>query len=132
MSSMSAAVHPADPRELPSTEPHRDVIRSGLDAAGLTVALREMRDAGLTTVEHALPLQVVENLREAYDALLESGPEGTVQNTSGQHHVAMQLPIRPPFSDPLVVTHPALRQVAGALLGDDFTCCFYNSNTALP
>jgi ectoine hydroxylase-related dioxygenase (phytanoyl-CoA dioxygenase family) len=44
----------------------------------------------------------------------------------------MQLPIEPPFSDPLVVTHPALCQVANALLGEGFTCCLYNSNTALP
>jgi hypothetical protein len=104
----------------------------GLDPAALAIALREMRDAGLTTIENALPQQVIEDLRTAYDSMLESSPEGRVQNTSGQQHLQMQLPLQPPFSDPLVVTHPALRQVATALLGDGFTCCYYNSNTALP
>jgi ectoine hydroxylase-related dioxygenase (phytanoyl-CoA dioxygenase family) len=104
----------------------------GLDPGSLATALREMRDAGLTTIENALPLQVIENLRSAYDSLLESSPEGRVQNTSGQKHLQMQMPLQPPFSDPLVVTHPALRQVAGILLGEGFTGCHYNSNTALP
>ena len=109
-----------------------DIARAGLDPAALAVALRELRDAGLTTIENALPLSLIEDLRSAYDALLASRPEGRVQNTSGQHHVQMQLPIQPPFSDSLVVTHPAVLQVAGALLGESFTCSYYNSNTALP
>jgi hypothetical protein len=126
MASTTSTVHPPEAAEA------ADMAGSGLGPAALAVAVREMRDAGLTTVENALPLQVVEDLRQAYDALLDSGPEGRVQNTSGQQHVQMQLPIQPPFSDPLVITHPALRQVASALLGEGFICTYYNSNTALP
>jgi hypothetical protein len=115
-----------------AAEAATDIIGDRLAPAALAIALREMRDAGLTTIENALPQQMIEDLRSAFDALLESSPEGRVQNTSGEQHLAMQLPLQPPFSDPLVVTHPAVRQVATVLLGESFTCCFYNSNTALP
>ena len=132
MTSMTPTARPPDAAEPAPTTTDTDVESFGLDLPALAVALREMRDAGLTIVENALPLHVIENLRAAYDALLESSPDGRVQNTSGEQHLQMQLPIQPPFSDPLVVTHPAVRQVAGTLLGESFTCCYYNSNTALP
>jgi Phytanoyl-CoA dioxygenase (PhyH) len=118
--------------EPPLDDSARDVHRDGLGPEALAVALRELRDAGLTTVENAIPLQVIDELRTAYDTLLDSHPDGRVQNTSGNQHLQMQLPIQPPFSDPQVVTHPVVTQVVGALLGADFTCCYYNSNTALP
>ena len=132
MTSLTDNAQSTDAGELPADGSAADATDDGLDPAALSVALREMRDAGLTTIENALPLQVIEGLRAAYEALLESSSEGRVQNTSGEQHLQMQLPIQPPFSDPLVVTHPALRQVAGALLGESFTCCYYNSDTALP
>lgn len=113
-------------------DPPRDIATEGLGPIALADAVRQIRDAGLTIIENALPLDLVEELHQAYDELLASRPEGHVQNTSGEHHVQMQLQIRPPFSDPGVITHPAVRQVLTELLGPGFVATYYNSNTALP
>lgn len=110
----------------------RDISTQGLGPIALTRALRELQDCGVTIIPDALPLEFVAQLRAAYDELLASRPEGHVQNTGGQHHLQMQLKITPPFSDPLTITHPVVRQVLSKVLGPSYVATYYNSNTALP
>lgn len=86
----------------------------------------------MTVIPGGFPPDLIDTLRTAYDELLASRPEGRVQNTSGEQHVQMQVPLVPPFSDELVVLHPIVRQLMTATLGDDFACSYYNSNTAYP
>lgn len=54
MTSMTPTARPPDAGDL-AAETTTDVASDGLDPAALSVALREMRDAGLTTIENALP-----------------------------------------------------------------------------
>jgi ectoine hydroxylase-related dioxygenase (phytanoyl-CoA dioxygenase family) len=108
-----------------------------LDDAGLAAALRTFRDAGMVIIENAYDVDRIATLRATYDDLLSqerAAPNGSprVQPTDGQNHLQMQLPLVPPFSDVDVVAHPAVGQVLTHVLGTEYRCCLYNSNTAFP
>jgi hypothetical protein len=104
----------------------------GLDDKSLAHALRSLHDSGMATIENAYTADEVATLRDAYDALLDARPTGKVQPTDGEHHVQMQMPLVPPFSDPTTVAHPVVTQILSIVLGPDFECSYYNSNTAYP
>ncbi len=116
-------------------------VRAGdsglLDDSGLAAALRTFRDSGMVIVEDAYDLARIDTLRASYDALLareRAAPNGspTVQPTDGQNHLQMQMPLVAPFSDVDVVAHPVVAQIVTAVLGEEFRCSLYNSNTAFP
>jgi len=104
----------------------------GLDDKSLAQALRSLSDSGMAIIENAYTADEVATLKDAYDALLDARPEGKVQPTDGERHVQMQMPLVPPFSDPTTVAHPVVTQILSIVLGPDFECSYYNSNTAYP
>lgn len=114
----------------------------GLLDADLTAVLRTFRDAGMVIIENMYDVDRLATLRSSYDDLLTreraecapDRPNGSprVQPTDGQNHIQMQMPLVPPFSDVDVVAHPVVAQVLLAVLGTDYRCSLYNSNTALP
>ena len=106
--------------------------KDGLDDKSLATTLRSLHDSGMAVIENAYTAEEVARLSDAYDALLAARPKGRVQPTDGEHHVQMQMPLVPPFSDPITVAHPAVTQVLAIVLGPDFECSYYNSNTAYP
>lgn len=110
----------------------RPLIATEFDETSLTAALRSLRDSGMVVIHDAYPAEYVERLRTAYRALLASNPEGRVQPTSGTQHVQMQIPLTKPFADVAAVAHPVVVQIMARMLGPDFRCSYYNSNTAYP
>ena len=98
----------------------------------LADVMRTLRDTGMVTIPDAFDPATIADLGAAYHRLLDSHPDGRVQSTSGEHHVQMQVPLVPPFSDPGLVAHPIVRQILAAALGETFECSYYNSNTAYP
>jgi hypothetical protein len=103
-----------------------------LSDAELTLVRRQLRDSGMAVLPDVYDRAYIAELDAAYQQLLASRPADRVQATSGQRHVQMQLPLRPPFSDPMLVAHPIVYQIMAAELGDGFECSYYNSNTAYP
>ena len=121
----------------PSINSALDAGAGPLDDAALKLALRRLRDAGMVIIENAYDAARIDTLRATYDDLLQreraaANGSATVQPTDGEHHVQMQMPLVPPFSDLDVVAHPVVMQLLDAVLGDSFRCCLYNSNTAFP
>ncbi|MEQ7123745.1 phytanoyl-CoA dioxygenase family protein [Actinopolymorpha sp. B11F2] len=118
----------------PGAEAHGEGL---LDDARLSATLRTFRDSGMVIIRNAYDADRIATLRASYDDLLaqeRSAPNGSrsVQPTDGQNHIQMQMPLLPPFADVDVVAHPVVAQVLAAVLGTDYRCCLYNSNTAFP
>lgn len=111
-----------------------------LTDAHLEVALRTLRDVGYVVIEDVYDAEFINELRTAYDELLDEyiksrgGMEGInkAKKGFGLNHIAMFLPFLPPFADGQVVANPIAVQVMSAVLGDNLSCSFYNSNTAYP
>ncbi|GAA2759848.1 phytanoyl-CoA dioxygenase family protein [Actinopolymorpha rutila] len=111
------------------------------DDEALATARRTFRDSGMLVLPDVFDVGRVAALRSAYDELLRaelghdtSGGNSSdrVQPTDGRKHVQMQLPLVPPFSDVETVAHPLLVKVLTGILGENFHCSYYNSNTAFP
>ncbi|MEQ7010945.1 phytanoyl-CoA dioxygenase family protein [Actinopolymorpha sp. B17G11] len=118
----------------PGAEAHGEGL---LDDARLSATLRTFRDSGMVIIRNAYDADRIATLRASYDDLLaqeRAAPNGSrsVQPTDGQNHIQMQMPLVPPFADVDVVAHPVVAQVLAAVLGTDYRCCLYNSNTAFP
>jgi len=107
-------------------------VPAPLSSDALATIRRQLRDSGLAVLPDLFDRGYVATLDAAYQELLASRPADRVQNTSGQSHVQMQMPLRPPFSDPVLVANPVVYQVLAGVLGDGFGCSYYNSNTAYP
>ena len=112
-----------------------------LSDKNLAGALRTLRDVGYVVIEDVYDAAFIDELRTAYDELLDQflevrgGIEGinkAKKNGFGLNHIAMFLPFVSPVADAQVVANPIAVQVMAAVLGDDLTCSFYNSNTAYP
>jgi ectoine hydroxylase-related dioxygenase (phytanoyl-CoA dioxygenase family) len=121
----------------PADSPFRAAGEVLLADSELSAVLRTFRDAGLVIIDNAYDADRIDTLRASYDDLLareRAAPNGspTVQPTDGQNHIQMQMPLVSPFSDVDVVAHPVVAQVVAAVLGPDYRCCLYNSNTAFP
>jgi ectoine hydroxylase-related dioxygenase (phytanoyl-CoA dioxygenase family) len=107
-----------------------------MDPEALRVVLRTLRDAGMVVVKDVYDPARIAALRDSYEDLLATqradAETRTVQPTDGANHVQMQMPLVAPFSDIDVVAHPVVAQILAGVLGDDFRCSYYNSNTAFP
>lgn len=101
-------------------------------------AVRTFRDAGLVTFEDALELDFLRDVRAACDtelaAFLEAqgGLKGMEGRTFGHNHVGFFPAWAGPLADARLLAHPIVVQMLTALLGENFTCSFYNTNTAFP
>lgn len=115
-----------------------EIMDGVLTAANLALALRTLRDVGLVVLDGVYDPAFVRELRAAYDAQLERhiaakhGMDGINRNAFGQNHIGMFLPLVEPFSNPQVIAHPVVVQLLDHILGADFRCGFYHSNTAYP
>lgn len=115
-----------------------EIANGQLSATRLELALRTVRDAGFVVLENVFDPEYIDEVRAAYDAQLErhiaakGGMDGLNKKAFGQNHIGMFLPLVPPFSDPQVIANPFVVQVLDRLLGEDFRCSFYHSNTAYP
>lgn len=105
---------------------------SPLTECELAAARRQFRDSGMVVLPAVFEPEFIRRLDTAYQELLAARPVDRVQATSGEQHVQMQMPLRPPFSDADLVANAYVCQILTAELGDGFACSYYNSNTAYP
>lgn len=101
-------------------------------------AARAFRDVGYVVLEDVYEPDFLNDVREAYETLLEAYLEGRGGldaldgKTFGKNHVGFHPPLVPPLADTRIVAHPIAVQLMRELLGDGFQCGFFNTNTAMP
>jgi len=91
----------------------------------------QIRVNGYTIVEDALPLELIDRLRERFDVLLDERRRADPPNR-GANRYQMFLPFEPPFADTMVYEHPAVMQIVERLMGPDCICTYLASDTPLP
>jgi ectoine hydroxylase-related dioxygenase (phytanoyl-CoA dioxygenase family) len=91
----------------------------------------QIRVNGYTIVEDALPLELIDRLRERFDVLLDERRRADPPNR-GANRYQMFLPFEPPFAEPMVYEHPAVMQIVERLMGPDCICTYLASDTPLP
>lgn len=91
----------------------------------------ELVSAGLVVLDEALPAEFVGELRDAFMPLLEAYVDTSGPNRGVRRH-QMYLPFEPPFSDPRLWANPAVLSVVEQVLGPDFECIYYGSDTPYP
>ena len=78
-----------------------------------------------------LPADFVAELREAFMPLLEEYVAASQPNRGPQRH-QVYLPFEAPFSDPALWANPAVLRIVEQVLGPDFECTYYGSDTPYP
>jgi ectoine hydroxylase-related dioxygenase (phytanoyl-CoA dioxygenase family) len=106
-----------------------------LNDDNLKVAARTLKECGFVVLEDAVPRDWIEQTRQVCDETLERymqtvSPE---KRAFYQHtHAAMFPPRCAPFMDAVAIENAVAVQVTQAVLGPDFFCTFYNTNTQWP
>jgi ectoine hydroxylase-related dioxygenase (phytanoyl-CoA dioxygenase family) len=101
----------------------------------LKIAARTLKECGFVVLEDVISPDWVDRTRQVCDETLERymttlTPE---KRQIMQHtHVAMFPPRSSPFMDAVAIENPFAVQVTEAVLGPDFFCTFYNTNTQWP
>jgi len=101
-------------------------------------ALRAFRDTGVVTLENAYPREFIAGVRAAYDAELgeflaaRGGLAAMEGKTFGKNHVGFFPHLRPPVADARIAAHPVAVRLLREILGADFQCSFFHTNTAFP
>lgn len=91
----------------------------------------QIRLNGYVILENALPLDLIERMRDRFDALLEARIAAEPSNR-GSNRYQMVLPFEEPFAHPLVYEHPLVLRVLDRLMGQDLICSYFASDTPMP
>ena len=94
-------------------------------------------DTGLVVLEDLLDPNWIAEVRSAYNAALEAriavhGLEAVQQTPMEKNHLSFYPALVPPFSDLRLIANPIAVQIAEVLLGENFQCTYYHSNTSYP
>ncbi|CEK14639.1 phytanoyl-CoA dioxygenase family protein [Chthonomonas calidirosea] len=109
-----------------------------LSACSAQSVLQHFYDAGLVAISGLYTPQQITQLEMAFQKALEQhiqahgGLEQLNKRAFGKNHIGFFPPLVPPFSNVEFVAHPHLIPLLESLLGADFICCFYHTNTAYP
>lgn len=101
-------------------------------------ALLTFRDTGFVVLENAYDTAFLTTVRDAYEAELDrylAGKGGLAAlkgKTFGENHIGFFPPMFAPIADDRLAAHPIACQLMDRLLGEDFRCAFYHTNTACP
>ncbi|MEZ5412428.1 MAG: phytanoyl-CoA dioxygenase family protein [Acidimicrobiales bacterium] len=100
---------------------------------GTTVAelAATLGSQGWVVLPDRLPAQFVAELAAAFGAVLDRHLAGADPNRGVNRHQAY-VPFEPPFSDPALWGQPTVLAVLDAVLGPDFECTYYGSDTPFP
>jgi ectoine hydroxylase-related dioxygenase (phytanoyl-CoA dioxygenase family) len=90
-----------------------------------------IRMNGYVILENALPLDLIDRMRERFDVLLEARAAAEPSNR-GANRFQMYLPFEEPFADPLVYEHPLVLRILERLMGPDLICTYFASDTPMP
>jgi ectoine hydroxylase-related dioxygenase (phytanoyl-CoA dioxygenase family) len=104
----------------------------------LRAAIRTFQDVGYVVLQDMYDPEFLQEVRAGYEAMLDEylagrgGLDALEGKTFGKNHIGFHPPLVPPVSDERIVAHPVAVQLMSVLLGKDFQCGFYNTNTAMP
>lgn len=116
----------------------RAEVRDSLRGYSLHDSVRTFRETGLVVVEAVYTRKWIASLNSKYSKLIEryltdrGGAAALEGKTFGKHHLGIHPALVPPWSDPEIVAHPVVDELLVHLLGKDYQCGFYNTNTAYP
>lgn len=91
----------------------------------------ELRETGVVVLPEPLPSDFVETLREAFETVLEAYVAASDPNRGTRRH-QMYLPFEGPFGDARLWANPTVLDVVEQVLGPDFECTYYGSDTPFP
>ncbi|GDX40041.1 hypothetical protein LBMAG21_03330 [Armatimonadota bacterium] len=104
----------------------------------LELAVRTFKDSGMVILENVFDLDFIADVRAAYDIELAAyisavgGLEALKDKTFGTNHIGFFPRMYAPIADERVAANAIAVQVSTVILGNDFQCCFYHTNTAMP
>lgn len=107
------------------------VASSVTDESRTDELAQQLRDDGVVILRGAFDVGFVEELRAAFMPLLERYVDASGPNRGTRRH-QMYLPFEPPFSDPRLWAAPAILDVVERVLGPNFECTYYGSDTPYP
>jgi ectoine hydroxylase-related dioxygenase (phytanoyl-CoA dioxygenase family) len=115
-----------------------EIAAGRLSAKRLHEAVRAFRDTGLVTLEGAYTRERIEELRAAYEVELEKhlaqkgGLEALEGKTFGRNHIGFFPPMLGTLAEEDVAAHPIACQIMDEVIGRDFHCSFFHTNSAYP
>jgi ectoine hydroxylase-related dioxygenase (phytanoyl-CoA dioxygenase family) len=102
-----------------------------LDEETARFLVDRIRMDGYAVLEDAVPLALIERMRDRFDQLLEARIQADGPNR-GASRYQMFLPWEEPFTDSLVIENPRAMPLLEQLLGQDLTMTYLASDTPLP
>ena len=109
----------------------QEISSKQLTPERLATAVQQVKVNGYVLFESVLESDFLAELYKAYMALFERYMLNPKPRPTYNHH-ELPLPFRPPFSDERVISHPLAAAVVDELLGADYLCPYFSSNTCLP
>ena len=100
-------------------------------ATDTNVLAERLRSDGLVVFPDRLEDGFLGELRRAFTPLLDRYIADAGPNRGVRRH-QMYLPFEPPFSDPRLWGNPVVLDVVERVLGPDFECIYYGSDTPFP
>lgn len=111
-----------------------------LNPETLQNAIAQIKIDGYVILEQLLPKSVVAHLHETFMKIFTEHVERTGVDTQdvnaetkrGANRFLMHLPFVEPFNDPLIIENPIVLQIMDAMLGPDYNCRYFATDTPLP
>jgi hypothetical protein len=106
-----------------------------LSERNLKVGARTLKECGFVVIEDAICCSWVDRARAACDRALKQCMDALTpeeQEPLQRTNVPMFPPVCSPFWDAVAIENPLAVQVSEALIGRDFFCTYYNTNTQWP
>ena len=95
------------------------------------LAVQSVKVDGYALFERVLPPELTQRLLAEFLQAFDAYVARTDPNR-GANRYQMHLPFRPPFADPAVIENPLAISVLDGLLGKDYICHYFASDTPLP
>jgi Phytanoyl-CoA dioxygenase (PhyH) len=108
-----------------------ELQKQQLHPATLELAVQQIRNNGVFTFESVLPPDLIAAMQAAYTPIYEKFIQNPGQ-TFGKNHYRVYLPFTEPFNDLRVICSPFVMPIMEALLGADFVCHYFATNTCAP
>jgi ectoine hydroxylase-related dioxygenase (phytanoyl-CoA dioxygenase family) len=106
-----------------------------LSERNFKAGVRTLKECGFVVIEDAISCSWVDRTRAACDRALNQCMEALTpekREPMQRTNVPMFPPVCSPFMDAVAIENPLAVQVSEALIGKDFFCTYYNTNTQWP
>jgi ectoine hydroxylase-related dioxygenase (phytanoyl-CoA dioxygenase family) len=118
----------------------QEIANMRLEPNTLQDAVDQIKIDGYVLLERVLPAELLAKLQSKFTEIFEEHVVRTgedkqdvnAETKRGKNRFLMHLPFVEPFNDPLVVTNPMALQVLDVMLGKDYTCRYFATDTPLP